>query len=103
MFLLAVVPDITPIQDPINTWIHIGQVLVVRSAPLHSSSRSCACHRHSSWGQNEGVDASSVMAQDGPNVIDSADGFFGLRAVACDSDRRCCQPAESIFRSEEQT
>jgi hypothetical protein len=28
MFLLAVVPDITPIQDLINTWIHIGQLLV---------------------------------------------------------------------------
>jgi hypothetical protein len=27
-FLAAVGPDITPIQDLINTWIHIGQVLV---------------------------------------------------------------------------
>jgi hypothetical protein len=28
MQLLAAGPDITPIQDLINTWIHIGQVLV---------------------------------------------------------------------------
>jgi hypothetical protein len=28
MLLLAAGPDITPITDLINTWIHIGQALV---------------------------------------------------------------------------
>ena len=28
MFFLAAGPDVTPITDLINTWIHIGQALV---------------------------------------------------------------------------
>jgi hypothetical protein len=34
MFLLATQPDITPIQDLINTWIHIGQLLVASIGSL---------------------------------------------------------------------
>ena len=34
MFLAAVVPDISPIQDLINTWIHIGQILVASIGSL---------------------------------------------------------------------